>query len=202
MTKLLLTSAGFLNEKITKVFLSELGKPANKAKVLMVTSARTDEEQFYIDASKKELEDLGVKDIITYRIDRQIQKEEMDTFDAVYVCGGNTYLIFDEMKKNHFDKMLINFVNKGGLYVGVSAGSIIPGPDIEIAGYGTGGDANDVNMEDTSGLNLISTAINPHFNQESIDEIEKFSKSVSYQVVSLTDQQAIFVEDGAVTLIK
>jgi hypothetical protein len=57
--KLLLTSTGLTNENVKKFFIAQFDKLDNKT-ACIVTSGRNDEEQFYIDGSIKELEDLGI----------------------------------------------------------------------------------------------------------------------------------------------
>ena len=57
--KLLLTSTGLANENIKKFFISQFDRLDNK-KACLITSGRNSEEQFYIDESIKELEELGI----------------------------------------------------------------------------------------------------------------------------------------------
>lgn len=103
------------------------------------------------------------------------------------------------MRKVGIDKVLINAVKAGKFYVGVSAGSIIAGPDIEVAGLG---DSNDVGLSDLTGLKLVPYIITPHYNQKEEKDVEEFKeKRKGEQVIALTDDQAIFIEDGKMVLI-
>ena len=135
-TKLLLTSAGFLNKEISNLFLKELSKEPNKSKVFMVTGARTKEEEYYIQESKQELINLGFKDIFVFNLDRKISLDEVKDCDVIYVCGGNTYYILKRFRETGLDKIVIELVNQVKIYIGVSAGSVMAGPNIEIAGWG------------------------------------------------------------------
>ena len=65
--KLLLTSAWFLNKEIAEVFLRELAKKPGACNVLLITGALTKEEAYYIEESKKELEELGFNNIFVDR---------------------------------------------------------------------------------------------------------------------------------------
>jgi dipeptidase E len=103
------------------------------------------------------------------------------------------------MRKTEVDKILIKAVKNNKFYIGVSAGSIIPGPDIEVAGLG---DSNDVGIKDLTGLKLTNLIITPHYNQKEEKDVEAFKKKrKSEQVIALTDDQAIFIEDGKMVLI-
>ncbi len=195
--KLLLTSTGLTNENVRKFFISQFDRLDNKT-ACIVTSGRNDEEQFYIDSSIKELEDLGIK-VIEFNIAKHNSFVNFPEFDIYYVCGGNTFYILDRMRNTGIDKVLVDAVKNGKFYLGVSAGSIIPGPDIEVAGLG---DPNDVNLEDLTGLKLVPYIITPHYNQKEESDVEAFKKKrKDEQVIALTDDQAIFIEDGKMTLV-
>ncbi|MBU1177327.1 MAG: Type 1 glutamine amidotransferase-like domain-containing protein [Patescibacteria group bacterium] len=193
--KLFLTSAGFLNKEISDLFLKELDKEPSKSRIFMVTSARTKEEEYYIEESRKELVDLGFKDIFIYNLDKRVSINEVKDCDVIYICGGNTYYIMKKFRETGLDKIVIKSVNQGKIYVGVSAGSIMAGPNIEISGWGINGDKNDVNLKDLTGFNFTNISIFPHFEEDKHRlEVEEFKKKVNYPVIELTDNQAVFVE--------
>lgn len=190
--KLLLTSTGLINENIKKFFVSQFDRLDNKT-ACVITSGRTKEEQFYIDESIKELSDLGIT-VTELNIAKNNIFPYLREFDIYYVCGGNTFYILDRMRKTKIDKFLINSIARGKFYLGVSAGSIIPGPDIEVAGLG---DSNDVNLEDLTGLKLVPYIVTPHYNQKEEKIVEEFKEKRKEElVIELTDDQAIFIEDG------
>lgn len=185
MRKLLLTSAGFENPKIRLKFLELVGKDPEEIKVLFIpTAAQTKEEKYYANESKKEILELGIKDIIEYNLEGETPKE----FDAIYVCGGNTFYLLDKVRKSGFDKRVIEFIDKGKVYVGVSAGSIIMGPLIGIAAPF---DQNQIGLKDLTGLKLIDSVITPHYTPEEKKIIDKFEGE--HPIIRLTDQQAVLV---------
>lgn len=195
--KLLLTSTGLKNEKIKDFFVSQFDRLDNKT-ACIVTSGRNEEEQFYIDGSIKELEDLGIK-VVEFNIAKHNSFVNFREFDIYYVCGGNTFFILDRMRKTEVDKILIKAVKNNKFYIGVSAGSIIAGPDIEVAGLG---DLNDVNLEDLTGLRLTPYIVTPHYNQKEESDVKAFGKKrIGETVIAITDDQAIFVKNGEYELI-
>ncbi len=191
--KLLLTSAGFENSKVGREFLKLIDKPVSEIKVIFVpTAARTKEELFYVDKSKEELLNVGIhaQDIKALDLDHKISFEEVDGFDVIYVCGGNTFYLLQKVREVGFGKITKQFLEKRGIYVGVSAGSIIVGPDIEIAGFGR---KNDIGLRDFTGLNLVDVSVFPHFTKKDRQSLEKFKKKVDYPILPLTDKQALMV---------
>lgn len=200
--KLLLTSQGITNKKIAKAFLNSINKKTDKIYILMVTSSLENDDQYYVNEVKKELNNIGVAKIDIYRLNKNIATNELNKYDAVYICGGNTFYIYNQMQKYKLDKALINFVNNGGFYIGVSAGSIISGPDIEFAGWGKEADKNNIKLKNTKGLNLVDFVVFPHFKPNLQDELNNFNKKVDYKITPLTDNQAILIANNKKSLIK
>lgn len=198
--KLLLTSTGFISRELAKKFLEKLEKKPNEYRVLMIAYTLNKEEQFYVDESEKEMHELGFKEIVLLNLHNQINLNEILDFDVVYVCGGNTFSILDQIRKKGIDKVIINLVKNGTFYIGASAGSIIAGPDIAISGWGSSGDKNLVNLTNTSGFNLVSFAVYPHFVEEEREFLEQKSKEVNYKIIPITDCQAVYAENGSFNL--
>jgi dipeptidase E len=200
--KLLLTSTGFTNPKIGELFVSEIGGPIGQKNILIVAYAQNNREQFYVDESVKEIKDLGFVKTIIFNLHAPINREKLPEFDAIYVCGGNTFSILKKTREVGIDDFIISQVKNGAIYVGVSAGSIIAGPEVKIAGYGNEGDPNDVGLADLNGLKLTDVIIFPHFKESLRSEIDSFQKTVVEPVVALTDNQALFIVDSESSLIE
>ncbi len=195
--KLLLTSDGMTSEAIKREFLGLLDKPPEKIKILRIAYNRDEDS---LARSRAPLVEAGIKDENMDIID--IAKEEkadsFDEYDIIYVLGGNTFAILDKMRKLRMEKMIIDFINSGKLYIGISAGSMIVGPNIEISGIG---EENDVGLTDFSGLNIIDFEIFPHFNDEEAIIIEEFQSEADYKIQGLEDGKAIVVKDKEIKII-
>lgn len=199
MTKLLLTSAGLANANITDQFLQLIGKPVSQIKIIFVpTASRSEGELKYVQESKKELLDLGIPEtnIKILNLDKAISFEEVKDFDGIYVCGGNTFYLLKKVRETGFDKVIKEFVKTDKLYFGVSAGSILAGPSIDIA---SPFDENDVGLVDLTGLNLTEAVVSPHYQDEEESTLRPFNKKFS--VVPLTDDQALLVINGEIKII-
>lgn len=202
MTKLLLTSTGLANQNIKNQFLQIIDEPVSQIKIIFVpTAARSEEELKYVNESKKELLDLGIfkNNIKTLNLDNPVSFQEVKDFDVIYVCGGNTFYLLKKVRETGFDKVIIEFAKTDKLYLGVSAGSILVCPNIDIA---SPFDENDVNLTDLTGLNLTDVIVSPHYCEEEKQIIEDFKKKSQYKVVPLTDNQALLVIDGETKIIE
>ena len=158
------------------------------------TAAKFEEVNFYVDEAVQILEKFGAK---LTRIDISCVKNlvtqvsECDDFcaaddkilatidecDIIYVSGGNTFYLLNELRKSCAEQAIKNAVKAGKIYVGESAGAIVAAPDTR---YATLMDESSANMSDFTGLNLVDFCVVPHFGCEPFVEIthetvEKFA---------------------------
>ncbi|MBU3958171.1 MAG: peptidase E [Nanoarchaeota archaeon] len=202
MKKLLLTSAGFENPKVGMKFLEIIGKPASEIKVVFIpTAATTEGEKYYVGECKKDLLEVGIdeKNIKVLDLDHQISYSEVAGFDVIYMCGGNTFHLLNTVRKTGFDKAIKQFLEEGKVYTGVSAGSILMGPNIEIAKLG---DKNECGVTNFTGLGYIDSAISPHYNEDERKKVEDFKKKTNYPILPLKDNQALLVLDNKTEIIE
>lgn len=200
---LFLTSSG-LTDKMVKRFVDIIGKKPKEMRILYIPTAgiETDEAREGFAVCLYELANMGIssENILIYNLELLISKwynrtyssyiknlpmisrmltiEELIAFDAVFVGGGDSSVLCREMVRTGFDKEIKEAINKGLVYVGISAGSM----------YAAG------NFND--GLHVISNPIIPHSNGDKLTEI--IDKSTEIQ---LSDGQAIYIENEMVRLI-
>ena len=203
--KLLLTSQGFEeNIEIGKELLKLVGKKPSNIKVFLVSTAdKNDQEWQWVKYTVKQLEKIGIssKNISIFSLNRKINKEELKDIDVVYVCGGNTFLYLDGIRKTGLDKEIKKFVKNGGVYFGVSAGSCVVSPTIEVAGWEPLADKNIIKLKDLKALNIIPFFVFPHFEENDCPVIEKSASKTKYPVIAINDKQAVLVKDDDIQII-
>src|SRR5690242_16991774 len=59
--------------------------------------------------------------------------QQLEPFDAIYLMGGNTFVLLHELRKSKFDVLLREFLKSGRIIYGISAGAIVLGEDITTA---------------------------------------------------------------------
>ena len=193
--KLFLTSAG-LPPETTEEFLRLLNKKPEETNLCFIaTASEPEENKWYVDKDRKRLAELGFKitEIDLKQENEDSLKDKFKKFDVIYVEGGNTFYLLKYVRKSGFDKALLDFLNENKIYVGVSAGSIIAGPSIELAGW-KNIDKNIINLKDLSGLSLVPFAIFPHFEKSHTELLEKEVEKISYPVIALSDEQAVLID--------
>ena len=123
--------------------------------------------------------------------------------DLIYVTGGNTFFLLQELKRTGADKILIQEIENGKCYIGESAGAIVVSPNIE---YSSEMDCVEKapNLIDYAGLNLVDFYVVPHFkNWEMGKAVEKivatYSSTLCLNVIS--DSQAILIRNNEIEIL-
>lgn len=166
MRNMLLTSNGLSTPEISGSFREMTGSDRRNVKVLFIpTASRTEEELVYVRKTYEELLASGVMPeyLTVFDIDRCLEdgsSYDPYEFDCMVVCGGNTYYLLAKLKESGFLDLIRDAVEKGVLYVGVSAGSVIASPSIDHISFL---DENDSGLEDFSALGFVCEQIVPHY---------------------------------------
>lgn len=194
--KLFLTSAG-LPKETRNDFLGLLGKNPEKARAAFIpTAADPEEDKRFVESARKEIRKtgLGIIEVDLKRENAGSLREKLFGLEVVYVNGGNAFYLLDWVRKSGFDGAIREFLKMGGIYVGVSAGTILTGPRIDLAGWKEDWDKNIPGLNDTTGLSLVDFAIAPHYLEGDFAILSGRAKDIDYAVVALTDKQAILVD--------
>lgn len=125
---LLLTSAGFETPKLQHTFMSLINKEPKDIHVIFVPTAAVNADAIAVlPKCMNDLLNLNIpsKNIFVYDMHKRITLEEMQPYDAVYFCGGDTGYLLNRINEISFGSVLKDYIKNGGVFVGVSAGSII-----------------------------------------------------------------------------
>lgn len=200
--KLFLTSAG-LPPETTEEFLKLLGKKPEETRVCFITTAsHPEEDKWFVEKDRKRLLELrfNITELDLKEENEESLKNKLEDFDVIFVEGGNTFYLLKYVRESGFDKVLRSFLDRGGIYLGISAGSMIAGLNIESAEW-KNADKNIVDLKDLTGLSLVPFVISVHIDESNIEGIKECASKVGYPVIALTDKQAVLVENGTQKIV-
>ncbi|MDD3284028.1 MAG: Type 1 glutamine amidotransferase-like domain-containing protein [Patescibacteria group bacterium] len=201
--KLFLSSDGLSTQNLKKFFISKLPKKAKDCSLLLIFYKLDIEPEAYIEYTKEKIKSIGITNVTPFDMHNDKFTDNKKHFDIIWVCGGNTFCILDRMKKTDiFDFVKRSVIKNNSLYFGVSAGSIIAGYNIKLAGWGSESDENIIKLKNLTGLNLTNISILPHFKPNMKKELQKFKKTVDYHIIEINDEEAVFIEDENYRIIK
>lgn len=190
---------------VVDLFRDFVGEDLKGKTVTFIPTASISEEiTHYIRAAIEAFEKLGVGvdelDISTAPLE-EIQ-EKLGRNDMIYVSGGNTFYLLQELRRSGADKIITDQVNSGKLYIGESAGSIITSPDIEYVKFLDDMDKA-TSLRSYEGLNFIRVYPVPHYNNEPFtdaanDLMAHYNSRLN--LVPISNTQVIQVDNNNITV--
>jgi dipeptidase E len=127
---------------------------------------------------------------------------DLEKFGAIYIGGGNTFSLLNDLRNSGFIDLLKKFIRSGKLVYGGSAGAIIMGKSIETASFGDNADKNFVNLKDLSGLNLINNHnVQCHYKEGKDKEIITFVNNTGFPIIAIHEQTSLYIEDKKMKVI-
>ena len=203
MKKLFLTSS--FND-VANIFADLEKDLTGKVVTFIPTASNVEKVVFYVSAGKKALEKMG---LIIDELDISTAAEEeisakIKGNDFIYVTGGNTFFLLQELKRTGADKIIIEEVNAGKLYIGESAGSMVTAANIE---YAKGMDSvkKAPSLVNFDSLDLVDFYTVPHYTNAPFEKkaqkiVDRYSSALNLSPIS--NNEAIIVEDNEVKIIR
>ena len=204
MKNMILTSSLYESIELVKKFLD---KNTESKKILFIpTATNVDEYKKYIHLTQKVFEDFGyeVENFDVSIFSEEIAKEKLSEAKIVFISGGNTFYLLQELKRKNLTSYLKERIENGLLYIGESAGSVIAAPDTEYASI-VDDKTLATELDDYAGLNLVDFYIVPHFEEEPFVEssrntVELYKDKLDLKLIN--NKEAILVENNNFTIIK
>lgn len=201
--KLALYSGGdnVVNEKIDKELVKLL--PANPS--ITYIPAVSGKHEYYFPIFQNYFAKYGITKTNFFLADKpfsEAQLNELLSSDAIYLSGGNTYSFLNTLKQKGLIPKIREFVNNDGVLIGVSAGSLLQTPNINLAALPSFDcDENTVGLEDLDAIGLVDFEFFPHYpnTQDYDNEIFEYSKSNGRPIYACPEGSGIIVKDDKPT---
>lgn len=182
----LLTSCGLETNVIKQQFEKMSNKKTDQIKAIFIPTAAVSPDA--IEVLPKCLNDLlkcGIlkENIFVYDLYDDIDSVLVETYDVIYLCGGDPYYLLKRIRERGFDKKLETFIKNNGVVVGVSAGSIIFADDIP------------------NNLGLLRCALDVHCNKDICEKAGQYSLN-RMERIRLGNEQAIVFEKDYLSIIE
>jgi len=123
--------------------------------------------------------------------------EDLKNFDAIYIGGGNTWSLMQELRDSGFSQELISYIKNSGVVYGGSAGAIVFGKNID-----THGDENKINLKDTSGFNLVSDySVACHYTNKQSDLFKDWAISHKSPILCLPEEAGLIFGNDSILCV-
>lgn len=178
---------------------------AGKSVTFIPTASRPEKVTFYVAAAQKALVRLGLR-VEVLDVSQASGPEvshALGTNDFLYVSGGNTFYLLQELRRSGADRRIADLVEAGKPYLGESAGAMVVAPDI---GYARALDdpQKAPDLGDHRGLGLVDFFPLPHFASPPFQKVTKKlfeTHRDTLDLVPLSNTQAIGVREGRSSVI-
>src|SRR3989339_914036 len=202
--KLLLTSGGLTNRLIVNALFDLVDKePQDTSLVYIPTAANVEkgDKSWLINdlynLKKQDFKSIDIADISA--VDEKIWRPKLEEADVLFFEGGNSYYLMDWINKSGLVKLLPKMLETK-VYMGLSAGSMITGPDINLR-LSRKLYAEEVEKDIMPGLGLTDFYVLPHLNSPYFASrmeatLRKAMKEITRKTYALDDQSALMVVDG------
>ncbi len=188
------------NTALDREVIRLIGKKNPRIVFIPSTSHAHDFEFDYV---RETFGEYGVKKMALFNIDHPYSLPDAELIfnsaDMIYLSGGNTFYFMKSIYRNHLDRLLLKFVLRGGVLVGLSAGAIVMTPSIATASYPKfDRDENTVGLRNFEALGLVDFEFFPHFSPDPEYSVEllKQSKLIKHPLYGVGDGGGIVVENG------
>lgn len=203
MKKLFLSSSFGDVVDIFKSYLTDDVK--GKTVTFIPTASLVEEVTFYVDEARNAFREM---EVVIDELDISTASEEVISGkikknDFIYVSGGNTFFLLQELKRTGADKLIVEEINSGKLYVGESAGAIIVSSNIEYVE-----DMDDpkaaTELMSYQSLGVIDFYPVPHYGEFPFEEaaeqvVTKYNSEL--KLCPISNSQVILVDGGNVKVV-
>ena len=205
MKQLFLTSSA---DCVLQDIVKHLPKTPKAYKLLFIgTAAESYQiEHTWVEADKKALLKLGFQ-LENYSITNRQAKEieaKLEDKNGIFVCGGSTYYLMNQIITTGFDKVLKEKIKQGLIYISSSAGSIIMGQKIDLVPSIE--DKTQFPNSISTGLAITDYAILPHWGSQDFAKEYKAEFKDMYcqgvKILPLTNQQYLYISGETEKLIQ
>lgn len=119
--------------------------------------------------------------------------------DSVYLGGGNTARLMEELRSSGFDKKLTEFAQSGGVVYGGSAGAIVLGADIR-----TAPEVKESKTTDFKGLDLLGgRSVGCHFKgtEEEVEDYLELRGQINTPIMLISEESGVLLKGGKVEVV-
>ena len=198
--------ASYTMVSMAKIIKHEGRDFTGKKAIFIPTAGDPYDNKDFVEADRIALEKYGL-DVVEMDIKNKNEEEIRKAIvgaDIVLVAGGDTFYLMEKLKESGADKIIKEFVARGGIYIGSSAGSIICCPTIEGAE-----EFDDPNLapelDNFDGMGIFRDVIIPHTHKEKyFERIRRATErleSKGFKVYPLTDDDVLFFDGNSYIIL-
>lgn len=186
--------------------LAEMLQGREGAKLAFIPSERNGAAADFR-AFRRAMRGTGATSFRAFHIDRPLSREReaaLFACDAIFLGGGNTFHFLRNLRARGLVVKLRAYAKRGGILLGLSAGSILMTPRIETALVPSEDcDENEVGIKDLRALRLVGFEFSPHYTRSvaADRELREYSRRSKHPIYACADGEGIVVRGRVVRFV-
>ena len=190
---------------VASIFEQFAGDVKGKTVTFIPTASVVEKVNFFVKSGRKALEKMGllVDELDVSTATTEEITDKLTNNDYIYITGGNTFFLLQELRKSGADKVIIREIKSGKLYIGESAGLMVVAPNVEFANS-MDSIKKAPELDSTEGLGMIDFYPVPHYtNMPFIKAVTKIIATYGESLVlkPISNHQAILIHDDDVEIV-
>lgn len=193
MSKIILSSCDFRNGESAKCIYDNLPHPVGQCKVLYFPNEKATEEAIKSIKFYQRLSEFGFsqENIYVFNYFSPAEFDANTHIDVIYISGGNTFGTLKRIKESRAEKVILDCLSRGAMYIGGSAGAHIASRSIQhVAQY----DVDTYGLTDFSGLRLFDGILICHYSDLREQDYMALIEAGEQNIIKLRDQDFIVFE--------
>jgi dipeptidase E len=176
--------------------------PTNMSVAFIRTASGPCTDLGWLEAERAILVDAGFQVTDVHELHAST-RSIVERSDAVFLGGGNTFVLLDQLRKSYFDELLISMHRAGKILIGESAGALVLGPTIAPIRF-IDEPERAPELSDFAGLGLLPFFPAVHFGRsEYLDQYASITQaafSLKLPVLALRDADSALIRRGLIEL--
>ena len=193
MSKILLSSCDFRNGESAKCIYDNLPHLIGQCKVLYFPNEKATEEAIKSKKFYQRLSEFGFsqENIYVFNYFSPAEFDANTHIDVIYISGGNTFGTLKRIRESRAEKVILDCLSRGAMYIGGSAGAHIASRSIQhVSKY----DVDTYGLTDFSGLRLFDGILICHYSDLREQDYMALIEAGEQNIIKLRDQDFIVFE--------
>ena len=193
MSKIILSSCDFRNGESAKCIYDNLPHLIGQCKVLYFPNEKATEEAIKSKKFYQRLSEFGFsqENIYVFNYFSPAEFDANTHIDVIYISGGNTFGTLKRIRESRAEKVILDCLSRGAMYIGGSAGAHIASRSIQhVAKY----DVDTYGLTVFSGLRLFDGILICHYSDLREQDYMALIEAGEQNIIKLRDQDFIVFE--------
>lgn len=173
----------------------------NSPVLFIPTASNIEDYKNYVYEAEQKWQEMGyqIEILDIANTDKETAVNKLEQTDLVYISGGNTFYLLQELQNKNLIDILKRRIEEGMVYIGESAGAILAAKSITYSELMDNRE-HASHLQSDNGLDIVDFYIVPHYqNYPFVQASEQIIQHYAHlNLLPLSNQEAVIIEGNEV----